>query len=79
MGLTISEPNNKKAVTTDNPIFGGGNIETFHQSGTFTLPTGVKNLKVRVWGAGGYGYGGVSGSNSSGGGVSAARVYFMKG
>lgn len=68
MGLTINQPNNKYLIPTKNPVFGAGTIETFFASDTFTLPTGVKAVKVRVWGAGGGGTAGQSGTACSGGG-----------
>jgi hypothetical protein len=42
-------------------IFGNGQIVTFLNSGTFTVPSGVASVRVRVWGAGGFSGGGGGG------------------
>jgi hypothetical protein len=44
-------------------VFGNGQIEIFPTSRTFTVPLGVANVRVRLWGAGG------GGSNNGGGGA----------
>jgi len=46
----------EKRTSQFNPVsgvFGNGQIELFPESGTFTVPTGVSKVRVRVWGGGG--------------------------
>lgn len=57
----------------NNPItgvFGSGNIRVYGlgMSGTFTVPVGVTNVRVRLWGGGGYNAG-------SGGGFALKTIY----
>ena len=61
-------------------VFGFGQVQVFGVSGTFTLPPGVSNVRVRLWGAGGAEAGGGGGFamrtifNLPGQGVSAVAV-----
>jgi hypothetical protein len=53
-----------------NPIsgtYGSGKIQLFSASGTFTRPTGVANVRVRLWGGGGS-------SNGGGGGFAIKEI-----
>lgn len=51
-------------------VFGTGNMQIFGlgQSGTFTVPAGVSNVRVRMWGSGGN-------SSGSGGGFALKTIY----
>jgi len=49
--------------------FGFGQVQVFGVSGTFTIPAGVNNVRVRLWAAGG-------GSNGGGGGGFAMRTIY---
>jgi hypothetical protein len=58
------------------PGFGSG-VQSFASSGTFTVPAGVTQVEVEVWGGGSGSYASVSGTPSgggSGGGYSRKRV-----
>ena len=59
----------------NNPItgvFGNGLVQVFGSSGTWTVPDGVNNVRVRIFGAGGGGGGG-------GGGFGLKTVYNLAG
>lgn len=46
----------EKRTSLFNPVsgvFGNGQVELFPESGTFSVPTGVSKVRVRVWGGGG--------------------------
>jgi len=49
-------------------VFGFGQVQVFPVSGTFTVPAGVNNVRVRLWGGGG--------ANGGGGGGFAMRTIF---
>lgn len=48
------------------PGFGSG-VQTFQASGTFTVPTGVSQVEVEVWGAGSGSFASLAGAASGGG------------
>ena len=60
--------------------FGNGQVQVFGVSGTFTVPAGVNNVRVRVFGGGAGGVGGGGGFamktiyNLAGSGVTAVAV-----
>lgn len=53
-------------------VFGNGQVQVFGNSGTFTVPPGVNNVRVRVWGGGG-------GTAGSGGGFAMKTIYNLAG
>jgi len=52
--------------------FGTGNVQVFGVTGTFTVPPGINNVRVRVFGGGGGSYGG-------GGGFAMETIYNLAG
>lgn len=55
-------------------VFGNGQMQIIPVSGTFVVPVGVANVRVRLWGAGGSG-----GNNVGGGGGFAMKVINVSG
>lgn len=65
-GTNISVTNTAGGITIANTASGGlGGMQVFTANGTFTIPSGVTNVKVTIVGGGG---GGASGSSAGGGG-----------
>ncbi len=75
-GQTAISPSNISVVPTApflgyklpalRPGFGSG-VQTFQASGTFTVPTGVSQVEVEVWGAGSGSFASLAGVASGGG------------
>lgn len=56
-------------------VFGSGRFLFYTQNATFTVPTGITSVRVRLWGAGGSGSSnGYGGANGAGGGGFSLRV-----
>jgi hypothetical protein len=53
-------------------VFGFGQVQVFPVSGIFTVPAGVNNVRVRMWGGGG-------GSAGSGGGFTLRTIFNLAG
>lgn len=53
-------------------VFGFSQVQVFGVSGTFVVPPGVNNVRVRVWGGGG-------GSAAGGGGFTMRTIYNLAG
>lgn len=53
-------------------VFGFGQVQVFPVSGTFVVPAGVNNVRVRLWGAG-------AGSIGGGGGFALRTIYNLAG
>ena len=53
-------------------VFGNGQVQVFGVSGTFVVPPGVNNVRVRLWGGGG-------GANGAGGGFALKTIYNLAG
>lgn len=53
-------------------VFGFGQVQVFGVSGTFVVPAGVNNVRVRLWAAGG-------GSGGGGGGFAMRTIYNLAG
>lgn len=53
-------------------VFGFGQVQVFPVSGTFTVPAGVNNVRVRLWGAG-------AGSSGGGGGFAMRTIFNLAG
>ena len=54
-------------------VFGFGQVQVFGVSGTFVVPPGVNNVRVRLWGAGG------GGASGGGGGFAMRTIYNLAG
>lgn len=67
MATIISQVNNP--ITG---VFGNGLVQVFGASGTWTVPEGVNNVRVRIFGAGG-------GSGGGGGGFGLETIYNLAG
>lgn len=69
---------NTFAAGNPNPytgVFGTGKTQWFMTNDTFTVPTGITSVRVRVWGAGGAtGADGYGGQNGGGGGGFAMKT-----
>ncbi len=52
----------------------GPGEQVFSSSGTYTIPTGVSEIEVEVWGGGGGGGGGTNGGSAGGGGGSGGLI-----
>ena len=61
MATIVSQVNNP--ITG---VFGNGLVQVFGASGTWTVPEGVNNVRVRIFGAGGGGGGGGGGNGTNG-------------
>jgi hypothetical protein len=64
--------------TTNNPFtgaFGNGQVRVFTSTTTWTVPAGISNVRVRLWGAGGSGIS----SNCGAGGGFALRSFSIAG
>jgi hypothetical protein len=64
--------------TTNNPFtgaFGNGQVRVFSSTTTWTVPPGISNVRVRLWGAGGSGIS----SNCGAGGGFALRSFSIAG
>ena len=58
-------------------VFGNGRVQIFAVSGTWTVPAGVANVRVRVFGAGGGSYS--TPTSPSGGGFAFKTIYDLSG
>jgi hypothetical protein len=60
-------------------VFGDGNVRFFTASGTWTVPSGVGKVRVRLWGGGGPTFNTSTFAAGSGGGFALKAIYDLAG